>query len=132
MYEFHGWFGLAQSPSEIDSGGLAGAIDDLRHVLVRFGPPHAVAAEVCPLNGQYFLWMNGFLNRPRDQEAAIDDVLGFLAERLPGSWGIIYERSDEWCEPPLANSFRVRVLTRGNVSTPDDPFLSPWQPTIED
>jgi hypothetical protein len=131
MYEFHGWFGLAETTSEADAGGLVGALDDLRPLLGWFTPPQSLA-EVRALNGQYFLWVNGLLNRPRDEEGAVDDVLSFLAKRLPGSWGLVYDRSDDWSDPPRSNAFRVRVLARGRVTIREDSFLSPWRPTIED
>ena len=131
MYELHAWFGLAETASEGDVGGLGSAVDALQPILARFVPPQAIA-EVRSLNGDYFLWVNGMQNRPRDLEGAIEDLLGALAERLPGSWGIVYDRSDEWFDRSLANAFRVRVLARGNVSVREDTFLSPVRPTIED
>lgn len=131
MHEFHGWFGLAETTSEIDDGGLVEAIEEMRPILERFVKPRSVA-DVTVLNGQYFVWVHGQTNRPRDEEKAIDDLLAFLARRLPGSWGLVYDRSDDWGDPPFARAFRVRVLARGSVSVREDPFLSPWQPTIED
>jgi hypothetical protein len=89
-------------------------------------------AEARALNGQYFLWVNGLVNRPRDEAGAVDDLLSFLAKRLPGSWGLVYDRSDDSSEPPLANAFRVRVLARGSVSVREDMLLSPLRPTIEE
>ncbi|MGH3852033.1 MAG: Imm7 family immunity protein [Pseudonocardiaceae bacterium] len=55
-----------------------------------------------------------------------------LSAQLPGSWGILYERSDDMPNPPDPTEFRVRVLARGQVSERKDPFLSPCRPTIED
>ncbi|HXT38297.1 MAG TPA: Imm7 family immunity protein [Chloroflexota bacterium] len=58
--------------------------------------------------------------------------LYFLYERLPGSWGLLYERDDETTAPPGPNAFRVRLLARGQIKEGTDPFLSPCRPTIED
>jgi hypothetical protein len=131
MYEFHAWFGLAETTSEADVGGLARAIEDMRPILGWFVLPQSMA-EVRTLNGEYFVWVNGLQNRPREQEGALDDLLSFLAKRLPGSWGLVYDRSDDWSEPPLANAFRVRALARGSISVREDTLLSPLRPTIED
>lgn len=131
MYEFHGWFGLAETTSEADGGGLTRAVSELTPIMARFVPPQSVA-EVRALNGQYFLWVNGQVNRPRDEAAAVDDLLAYLAVHLPGSWGLVYDRNDDWLEPSLVNAFRVRVLARGSISVREDTFLSPWRPTIED
>ena len=133
MYEFHGWLGLAETTSEADEGGLSEAINALRRMLQdSFGPPMSSVAEIYALNGEHFLSINGLLNRPRDTEGAIEELMAFIAGRLPGSWGLVYDRNDEWSESPLVNAFRVRVLARGSVSIRTDPFLSPVHPTIED
>lgn len=131
MYEFHGWFGLAETASEADIGGFPEVINEINAYVGWFTPPQAMA-EVRPLNGHYFLWVNGLVNRSRDEAGALHDLLAYLAKRLPGSWGLLFGRDDEWTDPPLANSFRVRVLARGQVSTREDTLLSPCRPTIED
>lgn len=66
MYEFHGWFGLAETPTEADAGGLPEIIDEIKALVGWFVPPQAVA-EVRGLNGEYFLWINGMVNRRRDE-----------------------------------------------------------------
>ena len=131
MYEFHGWLSLSESTEESDVGGLDSALAGLRPLLDGF-EPHRSRADVTPLNGEYVLRLDGLLNRAVDEARALDDVLAYLAARLPGSWGLLYDRDDAWRERELAGRFRVRVLARGVVTVRDDPFLSPWQPTIED
>ena len=62
-------------------------------------------------------------------------LLGGVAvasRKLPGSWGLIYERDDEMLDPPGPNAFRVRVLARGTIVERPDSFLSPCNPIIED
>jgi Immunity protein 7 len=31
MYEAHGWMGLAETPHDIDNGGLESGLEELRH-----------------------------------------------------------------------------------------------------
>jgi len=128
VYELHAWFGLAESAEESDAGGLATALAGLVHVLQRFAPQ----PQVRWMNGQPYLSVDSAGNRPGSTAGALDDLLQFLAERLPGSWGLAYERDDERVEAPGANAFRVRVLARGSVTERDDPFLSPCRPIIDD
>jgi hypothetical protein len=131
VYEFHGWFGLAESTEEADTGGLAELVRELRTLLGGPTWPTA-AADIRLLNGQYFLSVVGFVNRRRGEAGDLDDLLNFLARRLPGSWGMLYERDDEMPVPPGPNAFRVRVLARGQVTERLDPFLSPCRPLIDD
>jgi hypothetical protein len=91
-----------------------------------------VNCALLPLNGQWFLTVTVFANRRRDEGAFVDYVIGFLRARLPGSWGLLYERDDEMPDPPGPNNYRVSVLARGQLPVRGDPFLSPCRPTIED
>jgi hypothetical protein len=132
MYELHGWFGLAESTDEDDDlGQLA---DTVRHIeeLIASSTLSNVVAQVQMLNGQYFLLITGFPNRRRGDAVLIDDIIELVRQRLPGSWGLLYERDDEMEGPPGPNAFRVTVLARGTLSRRLDPFLSPCAPTIED
>lgn len=129
MYELHGWFGLAESAEETDLGGLDQAVEELRNRLDSMSIS-SVTASVDVWNDQYFLVITGNPNRKRGPE--IDDLLRFVSRRLPGSYGLLYERDDEMRIPPGPNAFRVTVLARGNISVRLDPFLSPCVPVIED
>jgi hypothetical protein len=131
MYEFHGWFGLAETPHDIDDGILDAAVEELRPLLEPF-QPRSTTANVRWHNGQPFVDVQGLTNRPRGLDRDLDALLAFLARRLPGSYGLLYDRDDERVEPPGGNAFRVRVLARGTVTERDDPFLSPNNPVIED
>jgi hypothetical protein len=137
LYEYHGWFSLAETPAEIDDGNLATLLPGVQQILQRLVPPStpvpsSASADLRWLNGQPHILVQGFANRPRGDDRILSELLGFLAAALPGSFGILYERDDERIAPPGPNAFRVRVLARGRVSERDDPFLSPCVPTIED
>ncbi|MCC3767760.1 immunity 7 family protein [Streptomyces sp. UNOC14_S4] len=131
MYEFHGWFGIAESAEEADTGSLSEGLADLRGRIS--GIQWATGeAQLSVHNGQHFLTVNGLVNRRRDEARELDGLLGYVADRFPGSWGLLYERSDDFTDPPGPGAFRVRVMARGEVRVQLDPFLSPCRPVIED
>ncbi|MEW2581541.1 Imm7 family immunity protein [Streptomyces syringium] len=131
MYEFHGWFGIAESAEEADTGSLSEGLADLR---VRISAIHWATGglQLAAYNGEYFLAANGLMNRRRDEARELESLLEYVAGRFPGAWGLLYERSDDFTDPPGPGSFRVRVMARGTIQDRLDPFLSPCRPTIED
>ncbi|MFI2577742.1 Imm7 family immunity protein [Streptomyces rochei] len=132
MYEFHGWFRLAQTTEESDTGQLNAVIDEVNEMIARLDFPTNVLAEVTVLNGEYHLILHGVANRRRDEAAGMRQVLEFVARRLPGSYGLLYEKDEEMPVPPGPNAFLVHVMARGNISARLDPFLSPLRPVVED
>lgn len=131
MYEFHGWFGIAESPEESDIGTLDAGIWELR---TRIGGIDWATGEVALKvhNGEFFVTANGLMNRRRDEAEELDILLHHICVRFPGSWGLLYERSPDMEAPPGQGAFRVRVMARGRLHVRLDPFLSPVQPVIED
>ncbi|MFE3644771.1 Imm7 family immunity protein [Streptomyces sp. NPDC059169] len=131
MYEFHGWFGIAESPEESDTGTLDEGIEELRRRLAEL---QWATGEIMLRvhNGEFFVLANGLMNRRRDEAADLDLLLHHIANRFPGSWGLLYERSADMDEPPGQGAFRVRVMARGEIQIRLDPFLSPVRPIIED
>lgn len=131
MYEFHGWFGLSESPEESDSGTLYSGVDVLRQRIACLDWATG-GVHLAIHNGQHFLTVGGLMNRRRDEADELNSLLEHVASRFPGSWGVLYERSDDFDEPPGPGAFRVRVMARGILQTRLDPFLSPCRPVIED
>lgn len=131
MHEFHAWIGLSESTEENDLGGLQDAVGELRE-LAADSRWHDAVFEVRSLNGQFFMRADGLVNRCRDEGERLEVFLAVIARRLPGSYGLIYERDDEMPAPTGPNAFRVRVLARGKATERPDPFLSPCNPVIED
>lgn len=132
MYEVHGWFALSDSTYESD---ITKVREEARHVerqISKLETSISFALKLHVLNGQIFLVITGFPNRRRSDGVVLDDVLEVIRERLPGSYGLLYERDDEMDYPPGGNAFRVTVPTRGHLTRRADPFLSPCNPTIED
>ncbi|WP_101256371.1 Imm7 family immunity protein [Streptomyces barkulensis] len=131
MYEFHGWFGIAESSEESDAGGLESGVTELQTRIADIDWA-TTEAELKIYNGEYFVMVNGLVNRRRDEAAELEELLRYIATRFPGSWGLLYERSADMEEPPGQNAFRVRVMARGEIHTRLDPFLSPTRPVIEE
>ncbi|MEU5443895.1 Imm7 family immunity protein [Streptomyces griseofuscus] len=131
MYEFHGWFGIAESAEEADAGSLEEGLTELRAIIGHIDWATA-SATLQVLNGEYFVRADGLVNRRRDEAEELDALIHFIARRFPGSWGLLYERSADMDQPPGPGAFRVRVMARGEVQDRLDPFLSPCHPVIED
>ena len=131
MFEFHGWFGLAENTEDADAGGLDERVAELQRRLDALSWPTS-AAEVRMLNGRYFLHLNGLVNRARWEAQDVDELLEYVATRLPGSYGLLWRRDAGRVTPPGPNAFEVVVLARGQIEYRTDPYLSPIRPTIED
>jgi Immunity protein 7 len=132
LHEFHAWIGLAQSPGDDDVESLLEAGVAQVQDLAAGSVWHDAVFDVRNLNGQYFLTATGLVNRRREEGHRLEELLSLVAERLPGSWGLVYERDDEMPHTPGPNGFRVRVISRGVITEASDPFLSPCNPVIED
>ncbi|HEV7975004.1 Imm7 family immunity protein [Amycolatopsis sp.] len=130
MYEFHGWFGLSEDTYESETDVLAALIDRLRSLVSGFTLPPTTVFEVGVVNGMYHLSVHGTAEREQRsfEAAALRETLSFLCRHLPGSWGLLHERCDEWTDPPGPSTYRVKIVARGGVSVRHDPFLSPLQP----
>jgi hypothetical protein len=123
---------------------------ELRDPAAGSGEPDAVAAVVREL-AAWFGWDDLFnirihgellrdrhvltaaaLTNHRDSRTELwDELLGEVVRRLPGSYGLVYERDDETDDPPGRNAFRVRVVAGGTVEERPDPFLSPAVPVVD-
>ena len=131
MYEFHGWFSLSDNTYDMISERVDEALPEIQAHLDRF-EGRSLIIDLRWLNGIPTVTLQGELNRRLGYGDLLTELLDLLARRLPGSYGLVYERDDERVDPPGGNAFRVRVLARGAVTERDDPFLSPSRPVIED
>ena len=132
MYQFNGWFELCERTDGEDEdvtllpalAGLAALVDRLRWPTGN--------ADMVSYNWCHYLRLTGVAQRHRGSEADdIDSLLSFISVKLPGSYGLLYERSDEDSDRMLGpDLFVVRVMARGTVQTRLDPFLSPMQSAI--
>ncbi|HTJ68786.1 MAG TPA: Imm7 family immunity protein [Actinospica sp.] len=131
MYEFHGWFEISESTDESDTGTLSEGVAEL-HAMVEALGWRTASATLRVFNGSHVLNLDGLTNRRGTEADELDSLLTHVCKRFPGSYGLIYDRSDN--DPEFVggpNAFRVRVMARGEFVAHQDPFLSPIQPTIE-
>ena len=132
MYEFHGWFEISESADESDLGTLAEGVQQLHGMIDALDWPTS-AAILRVFNGAHVLNVDGLANRRRYEADELDALLEHIGKRFPGSYGVLYDRSDnDPAFPGGPNAFRVRVMARGQLTSHPDPFLSPTQPIIED
>ena len=89
----HAWIGLSESDEESDLGQLEGKVAELQE-LVADSRWHDAVFEVRNLNGGHFFSATGFVNRPREEGDRLDLFLAIITRRLPGSYGLIYDRRD--------------------------------------
>lgn len=134
MYEFHGWATLREAAGEDGEDDQERALimaevrDRLNGLL---WAPFAVA-RLDTLNGEHHLSLSGMFNHPGERAQELFDLLQFVTTRAPGSYGLMYVRDDEADDAQVRNHFQVLALSRGEVRRQQDPFLSPYFPTIED
>jgi hypothetical protein len=132
VYEAHGWCGLAETTFDAGKGTLDDYVAELCGRIATVNSD-SLAIDVRRLNGGWFLTLTCHSNRRRGEALFIDELLQWIADRLPGSWGLIHDRDDDGMPEPYGpNNFRVRVLARGSVSERLDSLLSPARPKIED
>lgn len=81
------------------------------------------------LNGQNHLSFMVNHNHRREHVIAF---FKWLAEIAKGSYGILYVLDDEDIERENDNVFKVWTMKKGKVKECDDPFLSPFNPEVEE
>jgi hypothetical protein len=130
MYEYHSWAVIRESPTDIDCGKLSNILTNIESYIKNLKWESGIIT-FHKLNGSVQLLSTGFSNHKTQEVSELFELFQYIANIAPGSYGIIYTWDDE-DESGYNNSFRVHVLARGNVSTKEDPYLSPCVPVIED
>jgi hypothetical protein len=127
MVEYYGWITLAETPADMDAGGLDAIVEEVRRALEPVSHSNNVVG-IKVINGSPVVWLLGC---PNHWSPDTDDALAlyeFIAARAPGSYGLLYASdTDEPC-----SGFRVWRLARGKLEEFDDHLLSPRIPAIED
>ncbi|MDX6284153.1 MAG: hypothetical protein QOH03_5224 [Kribbellaceae bacterium] len=125
VYTVNGWFQLA-AEDEREDEHIAGLQDYCRtfdgtNIQVRWPAP----------NYANFLTIAGNANHLRTHSADVHGLLELVGERLPGSWGLLYEQDDEREQLPGPDVYRVTTMVRGRLEERMDPFFSPIVPVVE-
>jgi hypothetical protein len=127
MVEYHGWITLRDSPSEGDERRTDELAHRLERSVARLQSEHRVLGMKV-INANHVMWMAGYTNH---WSADIEEILRLLSEvadKAPGSYGLLYVWNDE-SDPE--NAFQVWRIAKGKVTEHEDTLLSPCIPTIE-
>ena len=139
MYEFHGWVVLAYHTHDINQERQDEAVNKFRAFLRDLHIEDF--SMLCRLNGMDSFVITHMHNHLSEY---VIDIYKWIAENLPGSYGLLYIHDDEdfagsyqsykYEDPTVDNSnkFFVYRLARGQLTKHEDPFLSPYIPTVED
>ncbi len=128
MYEFHGWATIREAFNEENEN--EDYLDKIFGMIIGYIKLlnwHSGFIDVKSVNGAYHFCISGFRNH---KDSLVDDLFelyAFIARIAPGSYGILYARDDD-----VENKFRAFILKRGTLVEYEDPFLSPFIPTVED
>ena len=126
MFEYHGWAVVRDDTHSHDEARLRRTAEELQEVIGEFGDGSGVT-DMRWINGTCMVWFAGHPNHRHD---CVFGLFRWLAQRAPGSYGLLYVWDDE--SHGFENQFRVWRLARGLVLEMADSFLSPCIPTIED
>ncbi len=129
MFEFHGWV-VIRSGFDLDDPRYEEdwirMWPQLEEELQLFGRPDHFFIHK-GVNELVSVTCSGLRNHHQEW---VMDFFRWVASRAPGSYGLLYIFDNE--DPQYENAFRVHRLAKGELKELDDPFLSPYIPTLED
>ncbi|MCL2080003.1 MAG: immunity 7 family protein [Oscillospiraceae bacterium] len=131
MVELHGW-ALIRQDFTIDNEdeNLTQIVGYLKQEIAKLGMNER-SIQISFINGEVSLTATNFTNHFTDETSKIIDLFNWIARKAPGSYGLLYLHDDEDANG-FSNAFQVFVLARGTFQSKEDPFLSPYIPTVED
>jgi hypothetical protein len=131
-YTLMGWFNVRYSAGEDDRVLRPGdvGLETLRRKVAQLDLWTTIV-EMRQVNGCDFLLIFANQNHARDSPKVIDELLSYVSEHFPGTYGLLHEQDDELGEEWF-NKVRLRMMVRGELKERDDPFFSPFQPVVED
>ena len=131
MYFYFGWLVLRIDCYEDEFELLDHAVADLESFLASM-PVGLGFLEVNAVNGKWVVTFKGGFNRRPGQWATLQEVLNYVSKNFPGSYGVIYEETEDPLLAPFPGSFSVIVMKRGQWHVEKDVLLSPTVPVILD
>lgn len=130
MYEFHGWACIRETPNVVDEERLDKIIDSIKLFIKNLNWTTGIL-DIQAVNGEYHLSVSGLTNHKGKDAKDVLTLYRFIAQKAPGSYGLLYTRDDE-DQSGNDNRFQVLVLVRGSLVEREDPFLSPFVTVVED
>lgn len=134
MFEFHGWVVIrVNDDDDADTWILEErrekAIAQLKQAITQVHDNFSFLEITKTGNGQIVLLAHGLRNH---RYQPIIELFQWISVHLPEeSYGLLYVHDDEDHLRGFENCFRVWRLALGKLSEEDDPFFSPYIPTVE-
>lgn len=134
MYEYHGWITVRpffdNSEHWDEEEILNKIVEQIRQHIIELNWGHGVL-DIRAINAEYHVWASGYHNhKPLEQDTPVE-LFKYIGALAPGSYGVLYVLDDYDMEDENYNNFKVYVLKKGQLSEHQDPFLSPFIPTVE-
>jgi Immunity protein 7 len=132
MFEYHGWATLRtdilDEYGEESEKAQQEFVEVLRHHITTWAINGAIHIE--QRNGLDVLNIFGHNNH---RQQPVIDLFKWVSENARGSYGLLYIHDDEDFKRgnDYTNHFRVWKMALGQLQELDDPFLSPYMPTVE-
>lgn len=132
MFEFHGWATLRVDPvdkyGDEDEKALQDFLSELHHYIETRLIDGAIHIEI--RNGLHGLSIFGHNNH---RQESVINLFKWVAANSRSSYGLLFIHDDEDYRrgSDYTNQFRVWKLALGELEELDDPFLSPYIPTVE-
>jgi hypothetical protein len=132
MFEFHGWATLrvdsVDEYGDEDEKALQAFLSELHQRIETMLIDGAIHVEI--RNGLHTLTIFGHNNH---RQESVIDLFRWVAMNSRGSYGLLFIHDDEDYKRggDYTNQFRVWKLALGELEELDDPFLSPYIPTVE-
>lgn len=129
MFEFNGWTVLRHHTHDDNTDLQESKINALKAYLKKIDTENVTVLK--SRNGLDSLLISGLHNH---YQSYVIDIYHWIANHMPGSYGLLYIHDDEDKNEKFDNSnnFSVWKLTRGTLARVEDLYLSPCIPTIED
>lgn len=131
MFEYHGWITLRTDVMDDFGDEDEKALEKFIKKLNRYTATLSIKEniDVRQSNGLHALIIFGHSNHRRQ---SVIDLFQWIAENARCSYGLLYIHDDEDHRGvDYSNHFRVWKLVLGQLEELDDPFLSPYIPTVE-
>ena len=131
MFEFHGWITIRVKENDCESTDATRsredqAIEQVQAAISQASDDFSFFDVRRTSNCMIVLMAHGLRNHRYQPVIELFEQIGRI---LPDSYGLLYVHDDE--QKGRDNEFRVWRLALGLVTEHDDPFLSPYFPTVE-